>query len=62
MGDNPMETRRETLSRLMESHRRLDAKLTAAGKAGDTALMKRLITVRKGLRLFMEPLATPLSK
>jgi hypothetical protein len=50
-----METRRDTLNRLVEAHLKLDAKLNACK---DPAEMRRLITIRKGLRLMMEPLAT----
>jgi hypothetical protein len=50
-----METRRDTLNRLVDAHLKLDRKLNAAK---DPAEMRRLITLRKGLRLMMEPLAT----
>ena len=50
-----MDARRDTLNRLAEAHRRLDRKLNTAK---DPAVMRRLITIRKGLRLMMEPLAT----
>jgi hypothetical protein len=49
-----MDVRRETLSKLVEAHRKLDRRLDAAK---DPAEMRRLITIRKGLRLVMEPLA-----
>ena len=49
-----MDARRDTLNRLVEAHRRLDRKLNTAK---DPAEMRRLITIRKGLRLMMEPLA-----
>ena len=52
-------TKRETLSKLSEAHVRHDHKL----KAGMTAEeMRRWITIRKGLRAMMEPLATSLQK
>jgi hypothetical protein len=54
-----METRRDTLNRLVEAHHRLDRKLNTAK---DPAEMRRLITIRKGLRLLMEPLATAAAK
>jgi hypothetical protein len=50
-----MDARRDTLNRLVEAHRKLDCKLNTAK---DPAEMRRLITIRKGLRLMMEPLAT----
>jgi hypothetical protein len=50
------ETRRATLSKLAEAHIRLDARMKAA--KGDMPELRRLITIRKGLRLMMEPLAT----
>ena len=50
-----MDARRETLNRLVEAHRKLDRKLNTAK---DPAEMRRLITIRKGLRRMMEPLAT----
>ena len=54
-----MDARRETLNRLVEAHRKLDRKLNTAK---DPAEMRRLITIRKGLRLLMEPLATAAAK
>jgi hypothetical protein len=54
-----MDARRDTLSKLVEAHRRLDHKLNAVK---DPAEMRRLITIRKGLRLMMEPLATAAAK
>jgi hypothetical protein len=54
-----MDVRRDTLNRLAEAHRRLDHTLNAA--KGNLAEMRRLITLRKGLRLMMEPLAASLS-
>ena len=54
-----MDARRETLSKLVEAHRKLDRKLNTAK---DPAEMRRLITIRKGLRLMMEPLATAAAK
>jgi len=54
-----MEARRDLLNRLVEAHRRLDRKLNTAK---DPAEMRRLITIRKGLRLMMEPLATAAAK
>jgi hypothetical protein len=50
-----MDARRDTLSKLVEAHLKLDARLNAAK---DPAEMRRLITLRKELRLMMEPLAT----
>ena len=50
-----MDTRRDTLNRLVKAHLKLDRKLNTAK---DPAEMRRLITIRKGLRLMMEPLAT----
>ena len=50
-----MDARRDTLSKLVAAHRRLDRKLNAVM---DPAEMRRLIRIRKGLRLLMEPLAT----
>jgi hypothetical protein len=50
-----MDPKRETLNRLVDAHLRLDRKLNAVK---DPAEMRRLITIRKGLRLMMEPLAT----
>ena len=54
-----MGARRETLSKLVEAHLKLDAKLNACK---DPAEMRRLITIRKGLRLMMELLATAAAK
>ena len=54
-----METRRDTLNRLVEAHLKLDARLNACK---DPAEMRKLITIRKGLRLMMEPLATAAAK
>jgi hypothetical protein len=54
-----MDARRDTLNRLVEAHRRLDRKLNTAK---DPAEMRRLITIRKGLRIVMEPLAASLSQ
>jgi hypothetical protein len=54
-----MDARRDTLNRLVEAHLKLDAKLNTAK---DPAEMRRLITIRKGLRLLMEPLATAAAK
>jgi hypothetical protein len=53
-----MDARWDTLNRLVEAHRRLDRKLNTVK---DPAEMRRLITIRKGLRLAMEPLAASLS-
>jgi hypothetical protein len=53
-----MDPRQDTLNRLAEAHRRLDARLNAA--KGNLAEMRPLITIRKGLRLVMEPLAASL--
>ena len=50
-----MDARRDTLSKLVEAHRKLNT-------AKDPAEMRRLITIRKGLRLMMEPLATAAAK
>jgi hypothetical protein len=50
-----MDPKCENLNRLVEAHLKLDAKLDAAK---DPAEMRRLITIRKGLRLMMAPLAT----
>ena len=54
-----MDTRRDTLNRLVKAHLKLDRKLNTAK---DPAEMRRLITIRKGLRLMMEPLATAAAK
>ena len=54
-----MEARRDLLNWLVEAHRKLDAKLNAPKSPAE---MRRLITIRKGLRLVMEPLAASLSK
>ena len=54
-----MDARRDTLNRLVEAHRKVDRKLNTAK---DPAEMRRLITIRKGLRLLMEPLATAAAK
>ena len=53
-----MDARRDMLNRLVEAHRRLDRKLNTAK---DPAEMRRLITLRKGLRIVMEPLAASLA-
>jgi hypothetical protein len=55
-----MDARRDTLNRLAEAHRKVDRRLDAA--RGNLAEMRRLITIRKGLRLAMEPLAASLSQ
>ena len=54
-----MDTRRDTLNRLVKAHLKLDRKLNTAK---DPAEMRRLITIRKGLRPMMEPLATAAAK
>jgi hypothetical protein len=54
-----MDARRDTLNRLVEAHRKVDRKLNTAK---DPAEMRRLITIRKGLRLMMELLATAAAK
>jgi hypothetical protein len=54
-----MNVRRDTLNKLAGAHRRLDRKLNTAK---DPAEMRRLITIRKGLRLMREPLATAAAK
>jgi hypothetical protein len=54
-----MDARRDTLNRLVEAHLKLDRKLNTAK---DPAEMRRLITIRKGLRLMMEPPATAAAK
>jgi hypothetical protein len=50
-----MDAKRDMLNRLLEAHRRHDAKLQSI--KGNPAGMKRWITVRKGLRLMMESVA-----
>ena len=55
-----MDGRRDTLNRLAEAHRKVDRRMNAA--KGNLAEMKRLITIRKGLRLAREPLAASLSQ
>jgi hypothetical protein len=55
-----MDARRDTLNRLVEAHRKVDRRMNAA--RGNLAEMRRLIRIRKGLRLVMEPLAASLSK
>jgi hypothetical protein len=55
-----MDARRDTLNRLAEAHRKVDRRLNSC--KGNVAEMRRLITIRKGLRLVMEPLAASLSK
>jgi hypothetical protein len=54
-----MDARRDTLNRLAEAHRKVDRRLDSC--KGNLPEMRRLITIRKGLRIVMEPLAASLS-
>lgn len=54
------DSQRDTLRKLTEAHMRLDKQFKAA--KGNLPEMKRLITIRKGLRLMMEPLAALATK
>jgi hypothetical protein len=52
-----MDARRDLRNKLIAANSAVGKKLDAAGRSGDTAAMKRLITRRKGIRLMLEPLA-----
>jgi len=49
-------TRRQTLSKLTEAHVSVDRQMKAA--KGDMPELLRLLRIRKGLRIMMEPIAT----
>lgn len=51
-----MNARRQTLSKLTEAHIRVNHAMKAA--KGNPAELLRLLRIRKGLRIMMEPIAT----